>query len=68
MEVQCGDCEECVDICPVSAFTERYFRKEEPHEARYDARKCEKYFENTEKTTGMAVCGLCFYVCPHGRK
>jgi len=68
MEVQCGDCQHCVDICPPSAFTGRSFRKEEPREVRYDARKCEKYFEETEKTIGLAVCGLCLYVCPHGRK
>jgi epoxyqueuosine reductase len=68
MEVQCGDCQDCVDICPPSAFTGRAFSKEEPREMRYDARKCEKYFEDTEKTIGLAVCGLCLYVCPHGRK
>lgn len=68
IEVQCGDCQNCVDICPPKAFTGRAFRKEEPREVRYDARKCEKYFEETEKTVGLAVCGLCLYVCPHGRK
>ena len=26
MEVQCGDCQDCVDICPPSAFTGRSFR------------------------------------------
>lgn len=67
MEVQCDDCQNCVDICPPKAFTGRPFRKEEPREVRYDARKCEKYFEETEKTIGLAVCGLCLYVCPHGR-
>ncbi len=58
----------CVDICPPKAFTGRPFRKEEPRKVRYDARKCEKYFEETEKTIGLAVCGLCLCVCPHGRK
>lgn len=68
IEVQCGDCQNCVDICPPKAFTGRSFKKEEPREVRYDARKCEKYFEETGNSIGLAVCGLCLYVCPHGRK
>jgi epoxyqueuosine reductase len=61
---QCGDCTECVDICPVSAFTGAPFVEDEPREARYDARKCEKYLCDGEE---WAVCGLCVYICPHGR-
>lgn len=67
-EVQCGDCRACVDICPVRAFTGRPFKKEEPREARYEARKCEEYLQSLEKKDGMAVCGLCLYVCPYGKK
>lgn len=61
----CGDCTECVDICPVSAFTGTHFHVDDPREVRYDARKCEKYLEDGEEGS---VCGLCVYVCPHGRK
>jgi epoxyqueuosine reductase QueG len=68
MDVACGDCTECVDACPVSAFTGRSFREDEPREARYDARKCEKYFSEMEKQGRPAVCGLCLYACPHGKK
>lgn len=64
MEDHCKDCTECVDICPVSAFTGTPFSADDPREVRYDARKCEKYLENGEE---WAVCGLCVYVCPHGR-
>jgi epoxyqueuosine reductase QueG len=68
MDVACGDCSECVDACPVSAFTGRALREDEPREARYDARKCEKYFREIEKLGRPAVCGLCLYACPHGKK
>jgi epoxyqueuosine reductase QueG len=65
---RCGSCTECVDICPVSAFTGRSFREDEPREVRYDARKCEQYFEDMEKSDMIPVCGLCLYACPYGIK
>ncbi|OPY28730.1 MAG: Epoxyqueuosine reductase [Methanocella sp. PtaU1.Bin125] len=67
MDAACGDCTECADICPVSAITGRGFRGDEPREARLDARKCEQYFNRMEKEGKPAVCGMCLYVCPHGR-
>jgi epoxyqueuosine reductase len=69
MDEQCGDCQECVKICPVQAFTGRPFREDEPREARYDAAKCDRYFARLgEQNAGLAVCGLCLYVCPYGRR
>jgi len=66
---QCGTCHECVAICPVHAFTGRPFREGEPRELRYDASKCDRYFEKMrQKQPGLEVCGLCVYVCPYGRK
>lgn len=64
MDEHCGDCTECVDICPVSAFTGTPFHPEDPREVRYHAEKCEKYLGEGEE---WAVCGLCLYICPHGR-
>jgi epoxyqueuosine reductase len=61
---KCGECQECVDICPVSAFTGTSFKENEPRKTRYDARKCEKYLYEDAK---WEVCGLCVYICPHGR-
>jgi epoxyqueuosine reductase QueG len=69
MEEQCGDCEQCVKICPVSAFTGRPFRTNEPREARYEASKCDRYLAKMKELDAeTAVCGLCLYVCPHGRQ
>ena len=68
MAEQCGSCQECVEICPVQAFTGRSFREEEPREVRYDAGKCDRYFKKMKEKDGdLAICGLCLYVCPHGR-
>ena len=68
MEQRCGKCTACVDICPVQAFTGRPFSPDEPREARFDAAACERYFKEMEQQGLVSVCGLCLYVCPHGRK
>ena len=64
---QCGNCRECVDICPVRAFTGRPFSREEPREARYDVKKCNAYFKTMGDRGKQRVCGMCLYVCPYGR-
>lgn len=68
MDVRCGTCRACVDACPQSAFTGRNFDEREPREARYDALKCQEYLRALERDTGYGTCGMCLYVCPHGRK
>jgi epoxyqueuosine reductase QueG len=68
MEPRCGKCTACVDICPVHAFTGRPFIPEEPREARFNAAACDRYFKEMEKAGHPAVCGMCLYICPHGRK
>jgi len=68
MEVRCGDCRECVEICPAQAFTGRPFQEDEPRERRYDAHACLRYLQSREAQVGASVCGLCLYVCPYGRR
>jgi epoxyqueuosine reductase len=68
LESRCGTCNECVDICPVHAFNGRPFHENEPREARFDAAACDRYFKELEAGGGPIVCGLCLFVCPHGRK
>jgi epoxyqueuosine reductase len=63
----CGDCRQCVDACPVQAFTGRAFREAESREERYDAARCEKYFKGLEKQGALPVCGMCLHICPFGR-
>lgn len=69
MDERCGDCRDCIDICPVKAFTGRPFRAGEPRAVRFDASKCDGYFSKMEKNDAeTAVCGLCLYTCQHGRQ
>lgn len=69
LDDRCGTCVECVEICPVKAFTGQPFRENEPRETRYDASKCDRYLSKMrEKDVETAVCGLCLYSCPYGRK
>jgi epoxyqueuosine reductase QueG len=69
LEESCGGCEKCVEICPVGAYTGRAFREDESREARFDAKKCDQYFdEMQEEDPETAICGLCLYVCPYGCK
>ena len=68
MAERCGKCVQCVEICPVKAFTGQPFRENEPREARFDVHKCKGYFNQMEDAGKLAVCGLCLYVCPIGRQ
>ncbi|WP_414470135.1 4Fe-4S double cluster binding domain-containing protein [Methanobacterium sp. ACI-7] len=67
IESKCVECNECVDICPVGAFTGEPFKEDEGREVRYNARKCEEYLYDSEDHKEWNVCGLCVYVCPHGK-
>lgn len=68
LEPGCGDCQACVEACPVSAFTGRAFVPGEPRELRYDANRCKQYLDEMEQTRGLPVCGLCLYACPRGKE
>jgi epoxyqueuosine reductase QueG len=68
MTERCGSCRECVDACPAQAFTGRPFRENEPREARFDVVKCYSYQRKERPYRGSILCGVCLYVCPHGRK
>ena len=70
MEERCGACRQCVDACPVQAFTNRNFRPEEPREVRYHALKCRDYLHRNDHLpeAETAICGMCVYSCPFGRQ
>jgi epoxyqueuosine reductase QueG len=62
----CKNCNLCVDLCPMQAFTGVKFNPEDPVEVRFDTHKCRQYLRGREKTHGASVCGICVHVCPHG--
>lgn len=68
MEQQCGECSACADICPVNAINGRGFKEDESREMRFDAHKCEEYFDSLTSSGKLYVCGMCLYACPHGRR
>ena len=65
---RCGKCEACVDICPPHAFTGRAFVASEPRAMRFDVGSCRAYQDEAKESMGVAICGLCLYICPHGRR
>jgi epoxyqueuosine reductase QueG len=65
---KCNDCRECMDICPVKAFTGASFNPSEPREVRFNAHSCRSYRKKREEKLGEGfLCGLCVYTCPYGR-
>ena len=67
IDAKCNDCTECVNICPVKAFTGVPFRPSEPREARFKSHLCRSYTKRREEKLGEGICGLCVYICPYGR-
>jgi epoxyqueuosine reductase len=67
LEQRCGQCTLCVNICPVKALKGKNYAAGEPRAERFDFLKCQDYFEKLKATQKYPVCGLCLYVCPHGR-
>ena len=68
LEQRCGECNECVKICPVQAIKGKNYVMGESREERIDFTKCDKYFEKLRHSRQFAVCGMCLYACPHGKK
>ena len=64
---RCGECMECVNICPPKAFTGVPFDSSEPRAVRFRAHLCRDYTERRSQQLGEGICGLCVYVCPYGK-
>lgn len=67
MQNRCGECRQCVDICPAKAFTGIPWSPSEARDRRFKARLCKEYTDRRAELLGEGICGLCVYICPHGR-
>jgi len=67
MEPRCGECRECANHCPAGAIKGVMFVPSGPRKDRLDAGACDHYFTEMEKRGEPALCGMCLYICPHGR-
>ena len=65
---RCGECMACVEACSAHAFTGKNFQADEPSAVRFDVFKCHEYLHWHKRQMNVRVCGMCVYVCPHGRK
>ncbi|MEN6609506.1 MAG: 4Fe-4S double cluster binding domain-containing protein [Methanoregulaceae archaeon] len=68
MKNRCGECTVCRDACPIHAITGRPFDPDEPREMRLDARACDRFFREMEQSGKTAVCGMCLFSCPWGKR
>jgi epoxyqueuosine reductase len=68
LEQRCGECNECVKICPVKAIKGKNYIPGESREERLDFLKCQNYFEEMKAARKYNVCGMCLYACPYGKK
>ena len=64
---ECGDCHDCVDICPGSAVTGREWEAGMSRDLLYDPFKCrevaQKWQREREGITDN-ICGMCIAACP----
>jgi epoxyqueuosine reductase len=68
LDSRCGECRDCINICPVQAFTGKHFIPSDSRDERFSAHQCNKYMRAMKEKIGHRICGLCLQVCPFGKK
>jgi epoxyqueuosine reductase QueG len=69
-ESRCGDCTECMDLCPAGAPTGRHWESGIERELIYDAYACRDKARELSAGKGIdeTICGICIAACPWTRK
>ncbi len=63
----CGDCQLCIEVCPVQALTGLSFTTDITRDALLNANKCSDYRGEQFKLIGSRHCSLCLHICPIGQ-
>ncbi len=64
MESQCKDCVDCIDACPVKAYSDELFGDTDSMDG-FNTGRC-AVNRGVINPTGWGVCGLCVRACPFG--
>ena len=67
---RCGDCSECVAVCPGAAPSGREWRVGMAREEFYDVHACRAAAREKARAVGIdeTICGMCIAVCPWTRR
>ena len=70
LQGKCGNCNECIEACPVGALKGIEFSESEGVEKRIDVNACGTYRDGKDAGArrGAHVCALCLARCPKGKK
>lgn len=63
----CGNCDECVRLCPSQAATGQLWTVGDARSALFDAFACRRHARGLEESLGLSrgICGRCVAVCPY---
>ena len=67
-ESQCGECTSCVKACPAGALKGTIWTPSIGREDIIRIKLCHQITERNRAILGESICGICFSVCPFGRK
>jgi len=65
---RCGDCLECVNICPLKAIKGGDWQAGVRREELLDAFSCNTLIEGNKSVFNAPLCGRCLSVCPVGNR
>jgi epoxyqueuosine reductase QueG len=68
LEGKCGNCQICIEVCPVNALIGAEFSESEGVENRINVEACGSYRDGKDAGSrrGANVCALCLARCPKG--
>lgn len=67
---RCGECTECVEVCPAGAPSGRHWQAGQRRESFFDAFACCRMAQQRAGRIGSpyTICGICIAVCPHTKR